>query len=315
MARIYYAFANPVRSGGDHVNLEHVEGLLGLGLDAAILLCAEIDLGPRAAGVPVHRLDQVRFAVDDVVVIPEPAGAIFQALRDAPPRKLMHNQNAFMSFFGFPSAQALNQYPLDAVIVPGNFTANRLREFGVRQPMIAITYAVDELFVPAPAKRLQIAFNPNKRPVESSLVLGLFRSRHPDLADTPCIPLVNMDRRECARILGESAVYAAFPHLEALPLMALEAMRAEAVVVGFSGYGGSEYAIDANGYWIDERRYVEFADTLAMALREVATGERHRLVEGGLATVARYTREIFLRDLDAGWRTLLGDRIATYRLP
>jgi len=63
--------------------------------------------------------------------------------------------------------------------------------------------------------------------------MGVFRSKFTELAHVPWLPLLNMPRQGCAKVMAQSAIYAAFPLLEGLGLMNLEAMASGCHVVGF----------------------------------------------------------------------------------
>ena len=79
--------------------------------------------------------------------------------------------------------------------------------------------------------------------------------------------------------------------LEGFGLPPLEAMASGCLVVGFTGFGGLEYATKENGFWCGEDDLVTCACTLATAVRLVR--EQHPLVEqtvaAALQTAAAYS--------------------------
>src|SRR5262249_31748900 len=141
------------------------------------------DLGHREFPVPATPARQVKLSPNDIVIIGECQRAVFEQLRSADCTKVMHNQNPYyMLSYGFDSAQRLNDYPLTHIIVPSNFAKKRLLDIGVTRPIRVVRPYLPEYFRPA-AKRLQIAFSPNKRPQESAFIIAAFKSRYPEFAE------------------------------------------------------------------------------------------------------------------------------------
>jgi glycosyltransferase involved in cell wall biosynthesis len=61
-------------------------------------------------------------------------------------------------------------------------------------------------------------------------------------------------------------VVLSLPYLESFGLVPLEAMASGAIVVGFHGYGGQEYATAKNGFWFPSDYLEETADAIARVL-------------------------------------------------
>jgi hypothetical protein len=303
----YFSFYTPPTTGGDFVTIDHIAGLSRFGFDASALYFGS-DLGYREFPVPAKPARNVKLNPDDIVVIGECQRAVFEQLRFVDCTKVMHNQNPYyMLSYGFDSVQRLNDYPLTHIIVPSIFAKNRLLDMGVTKPIRHVRPSIPEYFQPA-AKRLQIAFSPNKRPQESAFIIAAFKARYPEFANVAWVPLSGISRQACAQIMAQSAVYAAFPMLEGLGLMCLEAMASGCLVVGYTGQGGKEYATIYNGHWIEEGDHENFVKTLAEGLHRARSEPPDPGIEAGIQTARGYSLENFETQLKQTYLELLGTR-------
>ena len=110
-------------------------------------------------------------------------------------------------------------------------------------------------------------------PRESAAIHRIFHLKYPALASTPWIAIENRSEGETAEILGHSAVLLSLPFLESLGLVPLEAMACGAIVAGFDGYGGREYATAENGVWLPSDHLEEAADALALLIQKIARND------------------------------------------
>src|SRR5205085_11319415 len=152
-------------------------------------------------------------------------------------------------------------------------------------------YIDQALFVPR-EKTLQIAFIPRKLPREAAAIHRIFHLKYPELENIRWVAVENKSERETAEIFGSSAVVLSLPFLESFGLVPLEAMASGALVAGFHGYGGQEYATAQNGLWFAPDHLEEVADALARlitgAMRNDAATQRMR--EAGFEPAARHNR-------------------------
>ncbi|HET7086126.1 MAG TPA: glycosyltransferase [Rhizomicrobium sp.] len=310
MAAIYYPFTVPPHTGGDFVNLEHVEALARAGFDAKVLYCAEDD-GLAKFPVPVVRLGQVALKPDDVLVISEIHRELLNQARGINIRRVLHNQGPYNSFYGFSSVQEFNTYPLDHVLVNSDFCAAKLKELGVTHPMTRVRPAVPDYFRAA-TKYLAIAYAPSKRPLEALFLPHYFRSQAPEFAGVTWMPLSGKPRRECAAILGMAAIFASFALWEGLGLMNLEAMASGCHVVGYTGEGGKEFATAENGDWIAEGDHARFVAALKAACADFRDGGGAK-ARAGRATAGQFSTANFEQELLHAWQLILGENIGRYR--
>jgi glycosyltransferase involved in cell wall biosynthesis len=307
---IYFVFTLPPVSGGHFVALEHIAALNAMGFDAKVYYVgapegfAKFTVPAVRAGAPL--------AADDIIVVGEDHKALLKELKNLACIKVLHHQAFFYTFAGFDSIADLASYPFARIIVASDFSATRLKALGVNQPISRVRPAVPDFFRPG-AKRLQIAYAPHKRPIEANFLRGYFGARAPEYAHVPWMPLINLSRADCARVLSESAVYAGLPLLESLGLMNLEAMASGCHVVGYTGHGGSEYAGATNGDWIAEGEHDAFVEKLRDALKLYESQQPNSKIEAGRATAAQFSRAGFENELRQAWLAIMGDRADLYR--
>jgi len=305
---IYFTFTLPPVSGGHFVALEHIAALNAFGFDAKAYYVGAPD-GFDKFPVPAVRTGAPLNA-GDIIVVGEDHRNLLRDLRPLPCLKVLHNQAFFYTFHGFDSIVELNAYPFHRILVASDYCANRLKELGVRHAISRVRPAVPDYFMPG-EKKLQIAFAPRKRMLEAQFLKGYFQAKAPEYAHVPWVPLINMTRQDCARIMGQSAVFAALPLLESLGLTSLEAMAARCHVVGYTGHGGVEFATAQNGDWIAEGDHDAFVEKLRQACAAFQSGNPN--LAAGQATAAQFSRAGFERELAGAWKDILGDRAPLYR--
>ena len=307
---IYFTFTLPPVSGGHFVALEHIASLNAFGFDAKAYYVGAPD-GFDKFPVPAVRTGAPLNA-GDIIVVGEDHRNLLRDLRPLPCLKVLHNQAFFYTFHGFDSIVELNAYPFHRILVASDYCANRLKELGVRHAISRVRPAVPDYFMPG-EKKLQIAFAPRKRMLEAQFLKGYFQAKAPEYAHVPWVPLINMTRQDCARIMGQSAVFAALPLLESLGLTSLEAMAAGCHVVGYTGHGGVEYATAQNGDWIADGDHDAFVEKLRDACRMFESGHPNPKLEPGQGAAGQFSRAGFERELAGAWKDILGDRADLYR--
>ncbi|MBL8773443.1 MAG: glycosyltransferase [Phenylobacterium sp.] len=314
--RIFYVTQGVHRTGGQLVNLDHVAALRRFGYDARLLFvrpegeppgafAPEFPAGfdaPWSVGAP-------SLAADDIAVVGEMFGAGALAVMDAPCRKILHNQGPYYSFSAFLDVPSIERWGAEAMILPSGFAADMLRRMGWTRPLHVVRPALDPGFASAGGpRRLRIAATVNRRPQEWRLIRGAFRSLRPDLGEVPWIEIRDMSRAQVAQAMAGSELFLALGEREGLGLPPLEALATGALVVGFTGGGGREYATPENGDWFDEGAYIEIAETLARRVDELRAGETFEARRAaGRAAAAGFSREAFEAQLAAAWASIAGE--------
>ena len=307
----YFPFLGPPVTGGDFIAIDHIAALNRLGFDAKALYL-RTDLDPRQFPVPTVS-GNIRLNEHDCVVIGEVHRPLFEQIRSVNCLKILHHQNPFYTFMGFDSVQQLNGYPLTHILTTSAYTKQFLDRLGVAKPILVIRPFIPSYFSPS-EKLLQVAYTTYKRGFEPGFVMGLFKSRYPDLAHVPWLELRNMPRPACAGLMAQSAIYAAFPFLEGLGLMSLEAMASGCHVVGYIGGGGIEYATDDNGIWIAEGDHEAFVRGIKQACDLFVSKSGNQYIENGIATAQRYSQEQFDEQIKETYLQIMGATAERYRI-
>ncbi len=319
MNSIYYCTSGPAVAGGQHVNAEHVAALRGAGLRAYLLYIPTGNKAEQFQSIaPVLQITpEQKFEENDVVVIPEGWPKILKYFSSKKVRKIIHCQNPHYLFHSFDSIQALQMHGFQEIISCSRFTEQMMRQFGFTGTIYTVHPAISDVFFRDEnvRKKLQIAYMPRKRAIESQFISGLFRSQHPTLKSIEWVRIENKTRQECARILKDSAIFASFGFLEGLGLPPLEAMASDCIVVGFHGLGGTEYATAKNGFWVQEGNYFDFVRQVFLALQAAQDPAwKASILLEGRKTAEIFRRESFEKNLLATWRDLLGNTLGSYLL-
>jgi glycosyltransferase involved in cell wall biosynthesis len=104
-------------------------------------------------------------------------------------------------------------------------------------------------------------------------------------------------------LMARTSIFLSLSHREGFGLPPLEAMAHRALVVGFDGGGGKEYASPRNGLWLAEGDLAGCAAALADAVRMVHDKRREVAdkLTHGRATAAAYSMENMRERLLAFW--------------
>ena len=302
MSKIYYFGYPTPTTGGDVLNIEHVTTLQDCGFPAQMVYP-----GPRAEHEKLPRnsipLEEAPFSEKDYLVIPENDASLFRSARAVSSRVIIHNLNTYYFLGTIGSLGELDRNKFDTVICASGVSAKLLVDAGYAGSVHVIHPGLPDYFVPA-KKQLRITFAPGKLPVESAAVMGAFRQMFPQHASIEWCPVMNLERRELAKVLSESAVYAAFCNLESLSLSILEAMKSGCIVVGDYGGGGAEYATKRNGMWVRADDIVEFSKKVSEAVELfLRDGENNRLSAEGMRAAQQFSSGNFREQLTAFWST------------
>jgi hypothetical protein len=304
----------PAPAGGIRRLYRHVDVLCRHGFDAFIL---HDKPGFRCTWfentTPVLARTATTLSPDDFLVVPEVLGPGVASIAVGVP-KVIFNQNAYLTFAGYPAHGLAEQYPYQhpdvvAVFCVSEDNAAYLRYAFPKLPLFRLHYGIDSVFAPRP-KRRAIAYMPRKNAADVVQVLNLLRVRNA-LDGWELIAIDNMNEPQVAECLGLCAVFLSFGHPEGCPLPPLEAMASGCVVVGYHGRGGREYFDKTFSWPIEMGDVVGFTwaaeDVLWRGLQEP-----NWLAELGRRATC-YVHEHYApkreeRDIVAAWETILGTR-------
>jgi glycosyltransferase involved in cell wall biosynthesis len=287
-------FAKGEITGGIKTAYRHVELLSELGFDACVYQPdgAPIWFESRAK---VLTSQSFTAAPDDILVYPEVfVGSLRElAQMKTPAEKVLYCQNQYYMTLNGAAAEGYAEMGFRRFAA----SSTRAREFmqrvfRINDVAIIPPYVDRDLFLPN-VRKSGIALVPRKMPRESAVIRNIFQAKYPRLRGVSWNAIENKSEREAAATLSGSAVCLSLGFLESLGLIALEAMAAGTIVVGFHGYGGLEYASEKNGLWFPPDHLEETVDALADAITglERADPRYGAMRDEGFATVARYNKD------------------------
>jgi glycosyltransferase involved in cell wall biosynthesis len=295
VARIVFLapFATTEISGGIKTAYRHAELLTELGFDACVF---------QPGGAPswfetTAKVLTQQFAplADDIVVFPETLnGPLVDMVQNwSSTRKVLFSQAHYYALFSAIPPERYRELGFERVVCQSTIAKGFLeRVMGLPDVAVIPCYIDRALFHPRP-KTPQIALIPRKLPREAAAIQRIFRFKYPQFAGIGWHLLKDTTERQTAEAFGRSMIVLSLPYLESFGLVPLEAMASGAIVVGFHGYGGQEYATKKNGFWFPPDCLEETADAIA----HVVIGWERRdpairaIGDEGMATVARYGKE------------------------
>jgi glycosyltransferase involved in cell wall biosynthesis len=243
----------------------------------------------------------------DVLAVPE----VMPGLADQAPGvpKVVFNQNAYLTFAPYtlevePQSLAYRRPDVLGAIVVSEDSRSYLETLFPDLLVRRLHYGIDpQLFAFTAAKKRQIAYMPRKNARDIHQVLLRLRLTG-RLEGWKLAEIAGRPQAEAAAILRASAVYLSSGSPEGFGLPAAEAMLAGCVVVGYHGFGGSEFLTEALGFPIPLGDVVAFAETVAEVLEKFdsAPQELTRRAESASRFVAEnYSPEREERDLVEIW--------------
>lgn len=302
MGRILYInHDNPQPSGGVQVIYDHVRHLVQNGYEAYVVHGSS-NFTPDwfDTQVPVLFLDQqFQSFPGDLIIIPEDYAGLLEYFKGVSARKLIFCQNHFYLFEGMQENNTLSSFGISGVITCSDVATDFVRTYMEVPQIYTVHNAISEHFKPANHKKLQVAYMPRKRPLEARFIRRLCQLLVKSDLSVTWVPIDKMPQQEVARTLGESSIFLALNRLEGFGLPPLEAMASGCLVVGFTGFGGRDYATPDNGFWCDEDNLIGCANQLHKALQMLAAGtpETRRMRANGLKTAAGYSAQRQEREL------------------
>jgi glycosyltransferase involved in cell wall biosynthesis len=290
--RIVYLcpFAKTEITGGIKTAYRHVELLTELGFEACVF---QPEGAPAWFDTRAQVLSAPRFAANDLLIFPETLNGPLVDLIRVPARKILFSQAHYYTLFNSIPPARYRELGFEKVACQSGIAKGFLeRVLRLSDVQIIPCFIDTELFFPR-AKIMQIALIPKKLPREAAAIQKIFSLKYPQFASVPWQVIDNRSERDIAEILGRSTIVLSLPFLESFGLVPLEAMSSGAIVAGFHGYGGQDYASAENGFWFAPDHLEEVADSLARIISGLERSDPQigQMRETGLATAARYHKE------------------------
>jgi glycosyltransferase involved in cell wall biosynthesis len=269
----------------------------------------------RRAGRSIGRLSLDPLPVldlgpDDILVVPEVMVGLVEFAPASP--KVVFNQNAYLTLEPYslevePRGVVYRRADVLGAIVVSEDSRRYLETLFPELPLWRVHYGIDpEMFAFTRAKRRRIAYMPRKNRRDLHQVLLRLHIAG-QLEGWELVEIAERSEVETAAILRDCAVFLSSAGPEGFGLPAAEAMSAGCVVVGYHGYGGSEFFTPELAFPVPAGNIVQFADTVAdvLATFERAPVELSRRVEAASKFIqVNYALEREERDVVDVWTEL-----------
>jgi hypothetical protein len=297
-------------TGGIKTTYRHAELLAELGFDAAVY---QPDGLPSWFETRAKLVTRITPSADDILVFPESLNGPLMDMMLLPARKILFCQAHYYTLFNAAAPDRYHELGFERIACQSKVAKGFLERVLRLSDIAVLPCFIDTgLFYPRP-KLMQIAAIPKKLPREAAATQKIFNLKYPGLASTGWEIIENRSERETAEIFGRCAVVLSLPFLESFGLVPLEAMASGAIVVGFTGYGGREYATSENGFWFAPDHLEETADALARAITGLQANDPEivKMREAGFATATRYDKEQTAAALKAFYGPLAAEKAGT----
>lgn len=208
----------------------------------------------------------------DYLIVPEIYGPHIAAIKPGI-KKVIFNQNAYLTFTGYPLTSRFLKSPyqhpdVKATVVVSEDSRQYLHYAFQKLKVFRTHNAINpSLFRPGSSKKAQIAFMPRKIPEDAVQIVSMLRAKNL-LKNFKLAPIQDCSESEVARILKESLIFLSLSAQEGCALPPMEAMACGCVVVGYNGRGGKEYFKKDFCYPVREGDIIGFVKILERLIRQ-----------------------------------------------
>jgi hypothetical protein len=231
--------------GGVRQHYRLVDTLNRAGIHAAVV---HRDNGFRCRwfknSTPIVYASQTIAKPDDLIVIPEELIGLVPKLAPGVP-KIVFNQNAYTTLVWDTSpaeTRAAYYHPdLFSVLVVSADNVDYIRNIFPELRIDRARYEIDStLYFLPETKRRVLSYMPRKRSIECKEVISMLQvSGFPSGWEVSAID--GQSEEKAAEMIRDSSIFLSFSYREGFGLPPAEAMASGCIVIGFDGFGGSEF--------------------------------------------------------------------------
>ena len=275
---------------------------LGRRLDADAVIELPIKGGPAS-----------RIGAADILVTPEMYGPDLAAAYGRGIKKVVLNQNCYLTFRGysFNRDRLISPYyhkDVLATLINSADGEGYLKYAFPELPLFRFRLSIDpDRFSYVRDKKQQICFSRIKNEADAMQVVNILKFRGA-LKDFEIMPFINLPQSEVARIYKESLLFLSFGYPEGFGLPPAEAMACGCVVIGFHGGGGREFFKPEFSYPIEQGDIIGFARTVEEVIRAYKENPEYVLEKGRKAATyiqERYSLKLEEQEVIAAWEAIL----------
>ncbi|MDD5389292.1 MAG: glycosyltransferase [Gallionellaceae bacterium] len=222
--------------------------------------------------LPVSGGDATRIGAKDILVIPEMYGPDLAGAYGRGIKKVVLNQNCYLTFHGYSwqRDRLITPYThqdVIATLINSYDGEDYLRYAFPKLPLHRFRLSIDpHRFSFQAEKKKQICFSRIKNQADAMQVVNILKFRGA-LKDFEIIPFINLPQAEVARIYKDSLLFLSFGYPEGFGLPPAEAMACGCVAIGFHGGGGREFLRPEFSYPIEQGDIVGFARTVEEVIK------------------------------------------------
>lgn len=256
-----------------------------------------------------------RISSADILVVPEMYGPDLAAAYGRGIKKVVLNQNCYLTFNGysFQRDRLITPYSHKDVLATliNSIDGEEYLHYAFPElPLHRFRLSIDpQRFSYQAKKKRQICFSRIKNQADAMQVVNILKFRGA-LKDFDLVPFINIPQAEVARIYQESLLFLSFGYPEGFGLPPAEAMACGCVAIGFHGGGGSEFFQSEFSYPIEQGDIIGFARTVEEVIKSFEQNPAAVLEKGRMAADFirdHYSPEKEEAEVIGAWRAIIRD--------
>lgn len=265
--------------------------------------------------LPISDGPRASIAEGDILVLPEMYGPDLAAAYGRGIKKVILNQNCYLTFKGysFQRDRLITPYlhkDVLATLINSIDGEAYLRYAFPSLPLHRFRLSIDpNLFFYQAEKKRQICFSRIKNEADALQVINILKFRGV-LKDYEIVPFINRPQGEVAQIYRDSLFMLSFGYPEGFGLPPAEAMACGCVAIGYHGGGGREFFRPEFSYPIEQGDIVGFARTVEEVLWTYEQDPGAILSQGRMAAdyiSTEYAQKREEEEVTAMWQAIIGN--------